>query len=32
MLSEPVDVPGLGLAIPLMWLFLLGNVITQYPF
>ncbi|XP_056138044.1 UDP-xylose and UDP-N-acetylglucosamine transporter [Lampris incognitus] len=28
--STPVDIPGLGLAVPVMWIYLLMNVITQY--
>lgn len=27
----PVVVPVLGLSVPIMWLYLLGNTITQYP-
>lgn len=29
--SAPVVVPVLGLSVPIMWLYLLGNTITQYP-
>lgn len=29
--SAPVAVPVLGLSVPIMWLYLLGNTITQYP-
>lgn len=29
--SAPVVVPVLGLSVPVMWLYLLGNTITQYP-
>lgn len=29
--SAPVVVPVVGLSVPIMWLYLLGNTITQYP-
>ncbi|CAG08684.1 unnamed protein product [Tetraodon nigroviridis] len=29
--SAPVLVPAVGLSVPIMWLYLLGNTITQYP-
>lgn len=29
--SAPVDVPVVGLTVPIMWLYMLGNIITQYP-
>ncbi len=31
LLTEPVTVPLLEADVPKMWLFLIGNVITQYP-
>ena len=26
-----MDIPLLGLAVPKMWVYLIGNVLTQYP-
>lgn len=30
-LSAPVNVPVLSISVPIMWLYMLGNIITQYP-
>ena len=30
-LPEPIMI-GLGISLPKMWLYLLGNMLTQYPF
>lgn len=30
-LSAPVSVPMLSISVPIMWLYMLGNIITQYP-
>ena len=30
-ISEPYSIPLLDVGVPKMWLFLLGNVVTQYP-
>lgn len=29
--SAPVSVPMLSISVPIMWLYMLGNIITQYP-
>ena len=29
---EPVTLPYLGLDVPVVWIYLVGNVISQYPF
>ena len=29
---EPVKLPYLGLNVPVVWMYLVGNVISQYPF
>ena len=28
----PAEIPGIGLTVPVMWLYLLVNVVTQYPY
>lgn len=29
--AEPFQVPVIGLTLPIMWFYLLMNVVTQYP-